>query len=165
MTEPGNTSTSETVRTVGQIGRECSTGDGRTLGDAVQALRLSAEALEHFSRGRSRVEVTVYLDGLAAWMGAVNTQNHDGVTLTPAIRTERRIGSKSGALVVGITSPQIESVTGLREGDVILSVGRRPIRSAEELSTLLRQIPARTRIQFVLERNGQRIATKEFVLG
>ena len=85
MTEPGNTSTSETVRTVGQIGRECSTGDGRTLGDAVQALRLSAEALEHFSRGRSRVEVTAYLDGLAAWMGAVNTQNHDGVTLTPAI--------------------------------------------------------------------------------
>ena len=51
----------------------------------MKALRLSEEALKHFSRGRSSVEVTEYLDTLATWMGEVNTQNHDGVTLTPAI--------------------------------------------------------------------------------
>ena len=51
----------------------------------MKALRLSEEALKHFSRGRSSVEVTEYLDRLATWMGEVNTQNHDGVTLTPAI--------------------------------------------------------------------------------
>ena len=126
------------------------------VGDAVsviiegraRAVPMSAEEIPSLRAERVRL-----FDGL------------DLVTLTPAIRAERRIGSESGALVVGISSPQIESVTGLREGDVILSVGRRPIRSAEELSTLLRQIPARTRIQFVLERNGQLIATQEFVLG
>ena len=126
------------------------------VGDAVsvivegraRAVPMSAEEIPSLRAERVRL-----FDGL------------DLVTLTPAIRAERRIGSERGALVVGISSPQIESVTGLREGDVILSVGRRPIRSAEELSTLLRQIPARTRIQFVLERNGQLIATQEFVLG
>jgi serine protease Do len=101
-------------------------------------------------------------------LGAERVRLFDGldlVTLTPAIRAERRISSEWGALVVGITSAQIQSVTGLREGDLIVGVGRQAIRGAEELSALLDQVPARSRVQFVFERNGGLALSQEFILG
>jgi hypothetical protein len=57
------------------------------LPDAEETLKLrfSNEVLDQFSQGRSKAEVLTLLETVSAWMAQVNTQNHDGVTLTPAI--------------------------------------------------------------------------------
>jgi hypothetical protein len=48
-------------------------------------LRLSSEELQSFLGDRTPEQARAYLEPVAAWMRSVNTQNHDGVTLTPAL--------------------------------------------------------------------------------
>ena len=49
------------------------------------ALRMGAEELTPFDDGRSQEEARERLSQVAAWVTSVTTQNHDGVTLTPAL--------------------------------------------------------------------------------
>ncbi|MEX0935362.1 MAG: trypsin-like peptidase domain-containing protein [Gemmatimonadota bacterium] len=85
------------------------------------------------------------------------------VSVSEGIRSERGLSADQGALVTGI-SPQLQSILGLREGDVILGLNNRGIRSAEDLSELLRQVPAGTRLRLHIERN-QGYLTQDFILG
>ena len=48
------------------------------------ALRMSAEELTPFDEGRSPGEARDRISQVAEWVASVTTQNHDGVTLTPA---------------------------------------------------------------------------------
>jgi len=90
-------------------------------------------------------------------------QEMELITLTPAIRAERGVESESGALVARI-SPQIQAVLGVQEGDLIVALNNRRVGSAEELSAVLAQIPAGTRVRLYFERNRGFAAT-DFVLG
>jgi serine protease Do len=60
------------------------------------------------------------------------------VTVTPAIRAERRLRSSEGALIVRL-SDAARSI-GLREGDVIVDINRNRIDSAEEAASLLTRL-------------------------
>ena len=50
-----------------------------------QILRLPTQDLTPFFAGRPCAQALERLETLAAWMAGINTQNHDGVTLTPAL--------------------------------------------------------------------------------
>jgi serine protease Do len=79
------------------------------------------------------------------------------VTLTPAIRGERRIVNEQGALIVsaGDGAQQV----GLRAGDVILQINRVPVRTAAEAASVLRRLEGtRTVVRVVVERQGQLIS-------
>jgi serine protease Do len=76
------------------------------------------------------------------------------VTVTPAIRAERRLVNEAGALVVsaGDGAQQV----GFREGDVLLQINRAPVRSAADAATMLRRLEgARATVRAVVERQGQ----------
>ncbi len=85
------------------------------------------------------------------------------VTLTDPIRSERGVESAEGALVTGISS-QLQGILGLQEGDVIVQLNNRGIRGAEDLSRVLDQIPAGSRVRLYFERN-RGYAARDFVLG
>ena len=51
----------------------------------VQILGLPTQDLTPFFAGRPGAQALKRLETLAAWMAGINTQNHDGVTLTPAL--------------------------------------------------------------------------------
>ncbi|UCC25490.1 MAG: trypsin-like peptidase domain-containing protein [Gemmatimonadales bacterium] len=85
-------------------------------------------------------------------------QDLDVITVTPQIRNERDLAIDFGALVVGIT-PELQSRTGLREGDVIFGIGNRQVDSAEELAEVFQEIEeAGRRLRFGLSflRDGRR---------
>jgi serine protease Do len=90
-------------------------------------------------------------------------QDLEVVTLTPAARDERGVGSEAGALVTGISS-ELQRILGLREGDVIIAINRQRIGSAEELADLVSRIPSGSRVQFIFERN-RGFSSTTFVLG
>lgn len=76
------------------------------------------------------------------------------VTLTPAIRSERRLASEQGALI--IRAGDAAQRVGLRDGDLIVQLNRTPIRTAAEAATLLRRLEGtRTSMRAVVERQGQ----------
>jgi len=86
------------------------------------------------------------------------------VTLTPAIASERGVRSEQGALIAGI-SPELSQGLGLREGDVLVQVGRVRVTSAEQAAELFAEIRDNYRgryIQLAFERNGG-ITTTRFV--
>jgi len=85
------------------------------------------------------------------------------VSLTPGIRTERNVESEAGALVTGI-SPQLQSILGLREGDVIVALNNRRVQRAEDVSGILSEFPPGARVRLYFERN-RGIAAQDFVLG
>ena len=85
------------------------------------------------------------------------------VTLTGPIRSERGIESAEGALVTGISS-ELRRILNLQEGDVIVQLNNRGIRGAEDLSRVLDQIPAGSRVRIYFERN-RGYAARDFVLG
>ncbi|HSL72766.1 MAG TPA: trypsin-like peptidase domain-containing protein [Longimicrobiales bacterium] len=72
------------------------------------------------------------------------------VTVTAAIRAERRIQSESGALILEL-SPEAQRI-GLRRGDVILEVNAQPVRTAEEAARLMRR---RGAVRLFVERQGR----------
>ena len=77
------------------------------------------------------------------------------VSVTPAIRAERRLATERGALLVNL-SDEARRI-GLREGDVIVAVNQTPVRSAEEVARFMDQLAARrSGVRLTVERNGQR---------
>ena len=80
------------------------------------------------------------------------------VTVTPAIRSERRIRSEQGALVFRL-QPEIARATGLREGDIIIGINRTPVTSAAQVSQILSAVRPRQSFRLVFERGGQVIYT------
>ncbi len=76
------------------------------------------------------------------------------VTLTPAIRAERGLTSRAGALVASI-SQAVSGVTGLREGDLILMVNRSTVENADDVAEMLEFLADRgNAIRMSYERDG-----------
>ena len=84
------------------------------------------------------------------------------VTLTPAIRAERRLQSAAGALVYQ-TSARVASELGLEPGDVIVQVNRAPVTSADEVARAIDYYTGRGPIRLFFERAG-RIAFTDFLI-
>ncbi len=76
------------------------------------------------------------------------------VTVTPAIRLERRIQSAGGALIVR-TSERLQTELGLQAGDVIVQIGNTPITSADLAARAIDAYAARGPVQLWFERNGR----------
>jgi serine protease Do len=84
------------------------------------------------------------------------------VTVTPAIRSERRLVNEQGALIVkaGEGAQQV----GLRDGDVILQINRTAVRNAAEAATLLRRMEGtRMTVRVVVERQAQLLSLSFYV--
>jgi serine protease Do len=84
------------------------------------------------------------------------------VTLTPAIRAERRLVNEQGALIVsaGEGAQQI----GLRDGDLLLQINRTAVRNAAEAASLLRRMEGtRASVRVVVERQGQLISMSFYI--
>ena len=65
------------------------------------------------------------------------------VTVTPAIRAERRIAASQGALIFSI-SPEAARFTGLQSGDVILAINNSRVEDASAVGTTIERLrPAR----------------------
>jgi serine protease Do len=76
------------------------------------------------------------------------------VSLTDAIRQERRIRSRAGALVVNV-SERLQAELGLQNGDVILQIGNTPITSADLAARAIEAYGSRGVVQLWFERGGQ----------
>ncbi|CAN5852362.1 DegQ family serine endoprotease [soil metagenome] len=84
------------------------------------------------------------------------------VTLTPAIRSERRVINENGALIV--SAGEGAQKVGLRDGDVILQINRTPVRSAAEAGSLLHRLEGtRVLVRIAVERQGQLLSLSFYV--
>jgi serine protease Do len=84
------------------------------------------------------------------------------VTLSPAIRAERRVVNEQGALIV--SAGEGAQQVGLRDGDVILQINRTPVRSANEAASLLRRLEGtRASVRVAVERQGQLISLAFYI--
>jgi serine protease Do len=77
------------------------------------------------------------------------------VTVTPAIRTERRLATDRGALLFRISS-EGSRPTGLQEGDVIVAINNTRIASADEVGEALERLRSSRGFRLFFER-GRRI--------
>jgi serine protease Do len=105
--------------------------------------------------GRERTfRVTpVDVPSLAAQRVSALTDELELITLTPAIRSERRVASQRGALIVNLSRAALS--VGLRQGDVIVEVNSAQVRSAEEAAQFMSQLAARRRtVLLTIERDG-----------
>ena len=84
------------------------------------------------------------------------------ITLTEAIRLERGIGSRAGALVYR-TSERITDAIGLQAGDVIVQVGRSRVTDAESASRFISQYGERGPVYLQFERNRQLLQTSFYL--
>ncbi len=80
------------------------------------------------------------------------------VTMTPAIRAERRIAADRGVLIYRITD-QAERVTGLQEGDVILAINNTRVESVNEVSEAFDRLRQARGFRVFFERNGRILFT------
>lgn len=76
------------------------------------------------------------------------------VTVTDAIRLERRIQSRGGALVFRV-SERLQAELGLQSGDVIVQIGNTPITSADLASRAIDAYAARGTVSLWFERGGR----------
>lgn len=85
------------------------------------------------------------------------------VTLTPAIRVERGIRSRQGALVTRV-SDRVRDEIGLDVGDVIVQINNLPITSAADVAAALQRLGPRSVIRIAFERRGVLYYTPDLVL-
>jgi serine protease Do len=76
------------------------------------------------------------------------------VTLTPAIRAERRVRSAAGAVVYQ-TSARVSQELGLEPGDVIVQVNRTTVQSADDVARAIDYYAPRGPMRLVFERGGR----------
>ena len=106
------------------------------------------------SGGRQRtVRVTPQaVPSLAAQRVSALSDEFELVTVSAAVRAERRIRSENGALIVKLSAAA--QGIGLQAGDVIVEVNSIPVRDAEAAATLMRRAASRG-IRLTVERQGQ----------
>ncbi len=75
------------------------------------------------------------------------------VTVTPAIRAERNLRSRTGALVFKV-SARMANELGIQAGDVIVRINNVNIASADDASQALNRFAGRGPIRMYLERSG-----------
>jgi serine protease Do len=76
------------------------------------------------------------------------------VTVDAAIRSQRRIQSRGGALVVN-ASERLQGELGLLPGDVIVQINNTPITSADLAARAIEAYGARGTVQMWFERGGR----------
>ncbi|MGZ8376694.1 MAG: trypsin-like peptidase domain-containing protein [Gemmatirosa sp.] len=76
------------------------------------------------------------------------------VTLTTAIRAERRLQASAGALVYQ-ASERVATEIGLETGDVIVQINRAPIASADDVARAIDYYAGRGPIRIFFERQGR----------
>jgi serine protease Do len=84
------------------------------------------------------------------------------VTLTPAIRAERGIRSRRGALIYNV-SDRVSQDLGIEKGDVIVQVNRVPIEGAQDVAKVLDALSGRDVVRMYFERGG-RIYSTDFMI-
>jgi serine protease Do len=85
------------------------------------------------------------------------------VSVTPAIRAERRIASSAGALIYRV-SDQVASQLGVQAGDVIVQINRAQIETADDAARAIDYYAGRGPIRLVFERGG-RLGWTDFQIG
>jgi serine protease Do len=80
------------------------------------------------------------------------------VTVTPAIRAERRLAANRGALIYRITD-QAARVTGLQAGDVILAINNTRIEGASEVGSAFDRLRQTRGFRLFFERDGRILFT------
>jgi serine protease Do len=75
------------------------------------------------------------------------------VTVTPAIRAERSLRSRAGALVFKV-SDSMAAQLGIQSGDVIVRINNVDITSADDASRAINRFAGRGPIRMYLERSG-----------
>ncbi len=75
------------------------------------------------------------------------------ISLTPAIRAERDLRNREGALIANV-SDDVARVTGLRRGDLIVAINQRRVASADEVAEMLDYLAGRGGIRLYYERDG-----------
>ena len=84
------------------------------------------------------------------------------VTLTPAIRLERGVQSRQGALIYRV-SERLSGELGLLEGDVIVQINNYPVANADEAARAIDVFGSRGPIRMFFERAG-RVYSTDFVM-
>ena len=84
------------------------------------------------------------------------------VTVTPAIRVERGLQSRQGALIYEL-SDRVSRELGLAKGDVIVQINNYPVANAEEAARAIDVFGNRGPIRMFFERGG-RVYSTDFVL-
>jgi serine protease Do len=84
------------------------------------------------------------------------------VTVTPAIRAERRIQSSSGALVYRV-SDRVSAELGVEPGDVVVQINRAPVASADDAARAFDYYAGRGPIRLFFERGG-RVGWTDFII-
>ncbi|HEY9448787.1 MAG TPA: trypsin-like peptidase domain-containing protein [Gemmatimonadaceae bacterium] len=84
------------------------------------------------------------------------------VTVTAAIRAERGIRSRNGALIYNV-SDRVSQDLGIEKGDVIVQVNRLPINNAQDVAKALDALSGRDIVRMYFERGG-RIYSTDFMI-
>jgi membrane-associated protease RseP (regulator of RpoE activity) len=84
------------------------------------------------------------------------------VTLTPAIRAERGIRSRQGALIYR-ASERVTAELGMSPGDVIVQINRTPVTSAEDVTRALDYYAGKGTIRVFFEHEGSIYPTDFFI--
>jgi serine protease Do len=131
---------------------------------ALLDLRVGEQVPLVVRRGSSEVPVTVTIADLPE-VSAPKVEvlkELEVVTVTPAIKAERRILSPRGALIYR-ASDRIQGELLIQPGDVIIQINRTPVGSAEDVSRALDYYSGRGPIRLFFERQGQ-ISSTDFVI-
>ncbi|MBT8478589.1 MAG: trypsin-like peptidase domain-containing protein [Gemmatimonadetes bacterium] len=84
------------------------------------------------------------------------------ITLDPQIAVERRLEVEAGAMITRI-SQRNAAYTGMRDGDVIVEINRRPVASAEDVADLFQYYSGRSSIRVSVYRSGKIYITTFYV--
>ena len=131
---------------------------------ALLDLRVGEQVPLVVRRGSSEVDVSVTIADLPE-VSAPKVEvlrEMELITLTPAIRAERRIRSPRGALIYR-ASERITAELGMAPGDVIVQINRSLITSAEDVSRALDYYAGRGTIRVIFEHEGNLFPTDFFI--
>ncbi len=80
------------------------------------------------------------------------------VTVTPQIAVERHLDVEQGALIVDV-SRDVSSATGMQEGDVIVAIDRREVKTADDAAQMFKTATGRGFVRVWLYRDGESMVT------
>lgn len=131
---------------------------------ALLDLRVGESVPVRFRRGGRDMQATIAVQDLpeAAAPKVQVLRELELVTLTPAMRAERQIRSRSGALIVTV-GQQTANELGVQPGDVIVQINRTTVTSAEDVAKALDYYAQRGAIRMFVEREGA-IYTTDFLM-
>jgi len=118
---------------------------------------VDVEVMRNSKKQVLKVQVAVLKDGGQPEVAKADPLGLKVQDITPEIAQSLKLEDQDGVLVADVTAGEAAAEAGIRRGDIIAEINRKPVKSMEDYNMLTAELQSGSSVLFLIKRGGTTI--------